>query len=289
MLSLASAAPNLVAASKAPRLMRSLRDANAAQQRGMIGSETAVDERPVFLAPRTGIRTIIDCLQRELRADLTLNTPVKSLHRLPNNTIRVTTNSETIDARRVVLATPATTAAQLLRCLSPAATNHLIAIRSSSVALTLLTYRIGDIDLPPGSGMLVPRVENRFLTASSWWNHKWPHLATPGHVLLRASAGRDGDTRFIDMTDDEVTDHLHTDLRSMLPVHNRPTEAVVTRWPNGFPQYDSGHSMRVDAIEAALAIDAPEISITGASYKGIGIPACIRSAKAAAEHTSKPT
>jgi protoporphyrinogen/coproporphyrinogen III oxidase len=283
MLSLASAAPNLVAASQAPRLMRGLRDANAAQQRGMIGSETAVDERPVFLAPRSGIRTIIDRLQHELQDNLILNTVVQSLRRLPNKTIRITTNSTTIDARNVVLATPATTAAQLLRSISPTATNQLITIRTSSVALTLLTYKTSDIDLPPGSGMLVPRLENRFLTASSWWNHKWPHLATPGHVLLRASSGRDGDTRFIGMTDDEVIDHLHADLRTMLPIRNRPAEATVTRWPNGFPQYDSGHAARVNAIELALATDAPEISITGASYRGIGIPACIRSAKATAQ------
>ena len=42
--------------------------------------------------------------------------------------------------------------------------------------------------------MLVPRVEGRFITACTWSTSKWPALAASGMVLLRASAGRDGDT-----------------------------------------------------------------------------------------------
>jgi protoporphyrinogen/coproporphyrinogen III oxidase len=280
-LSLASAAPNLVAASKQPNLMRALRSAQATQQRGAIGSEVSVDERPVFLAPRTGIRTLIDRMYADLRHHIRTNVEVKAIERLHDRTV-IDTSAGRVEATYVVMATPAATTAALLRHVNPVATNELINIRTSSVALTLLTYPEHAIDLPPGSGMLVPRVENRFITASSWWNHKWPHLATPGQVLLRASAGRDGDDRFQDMTDREVIDRLHTDLAAMLPIRSRPSEAVVTRWPNGFPQYDTGHAARVDRIERALAATTPHIAVTGASYRGIGIPACIRDAKATA-------
>ncbi len=285
-LSLASAAPNLVAASKQPNLMRALRSGQAAQQRGSIGSDTAVDERPVFLAPRTGIRTMIDRMYADLREYVRTNTEVNAVERHNAGAI-ITTSTGRIQARNVVLATPASTAAALLRQINPAATNELIKIRTASVALTLLTYPEHAIDLPPGSGMLVPRVEDKFVTASSWWNHKWLHLATPGQVLLRASAGRDGDNRFLDMTDQEIIDRLHSDLASMLPIRSRPSEAAVTRWPNGFPQYDTGHAARVDRIEAALAASSPQISITGASYRGIGIPACIRAARATADRVAR--
>jgi protoporphyrinogen/coproporphyrinogen III oxidase len=283
-LSLASAAPNLVEPAKARRLMRALRETNAAQHRGSVGAESNTEDRPVFLAPQTGVRTLIDRMHTDLFEQVRLSTEVTSITRSKHSgAFNVTTRTETLTTSHVVIAVPAAAAAQLLRYISPAATNELLTIRTSSVALTLLTYKSGDIGLPPGSGMLVPRVEKRFLTASSWWNHKWPHLATPGHVLLRASTGRDGDERFLDQSDDEVIDRLHHDLQAMLPIRSQPTEAIVTRWPNGFPQYDCGHGDRVAAIEHALTQDAPNVSITGASFHGIGIPACIRSAKRTAE------
>ena len=49
-----------------------------------------------------------------------------------------------------------------------------------------------------------------------------------------------------------------------------------------FPQYRPGHDKRVTALEAGLAEDAPGILVAGASYRGIGIPACIAQANTAA-------
>jgi oxygen-dependent protoporphyrinogen oxidase len=55
----------------------------------------------------------------------------------------------------------------------------------------------------------------------------------------------------------------------------------VIRWPQGFPQYTVGHLERVAAIEAAVARDLPGIMLAGAAYRGVGIPACIASARRA--------
>ena len=280
-LSLASAAPNLVASAKAPRMMRALRAAGAAQQRGQIGVD---QDRPVFLTPRAGVRSLIRELERQLPlGTVRTSQPVAALSHGPDGawTVR-TANGSLIRAHTIVLATPAFVAAALLATESPQASTELQAIRTSSVALTLLAYPADRVDLPPGSGMLVPRVEDRLVTASSWWNQKWPHLVTPGHVLVRASAGRDGDTRFTDLDDDELVRALHQDLRHMLDIRAEPVDAHVARWMHGFPQYERGHAARVARVEAALTNDAPGLMLAGASYNGIGLPACVRSAKAAA-------
>ena len=58
-----------------------------------------------------------------------------------------------------------------------------------------------------------------------------------------------------------------------------PTALRMTRWPLAFPQYRPGHAKRVAAIESSLASDAPGVFVSGASYRGIGIPACIHQAK----------
>ena len=279
-LSLKSAAPNLVASAKAPRMMRALRAAGAAQQRGQIGVD---QDRPVFLTPRTGVRSLVRELERQLPVG-TVRTgrAVTSLARDPDGRWTVTAGSESIRAHMIVLAAPAFVTADLVAASSQRAATELRGIRTSSVALTLLAYPADRVNLPPGSGMLVPRVEGRLVTASSWWNQKWPHLVTPGHVLVRASAGRDGDTRFTNLDDDELVRALHADLRQMLDIRAEPVDAHVARWMQGFPQYEQGHAARVARIEAALTDDAPGLMLAGASYYGIGLPACVRSAKAAA-------
>ncbi len=275
-LSLASAAPALASAAREPRLVRALRRANAATERGQIG---VTETRPVFLAPRDGIRALIARLGS--RATVSVNERAEALVRSIGGWT-VTTSQRELTARHVVVAVPAAAAARLLQPVAPLTASELDGIRTASVALTLLAYPRGAVTLPPGSGMLVPRPEGRLVTASSWWNQKWPHLDTKGHVLIRASAGRDGDTRFTELDDAELIDSLHFDLTEMLGVRAAPIDAVVTRWMGGFPQYDTGHAERVARIEAHLASEAVGVTLVGASYRGIGIPACIRDAERAA-------
>jgi oxygen-dependent protoporphyrinogen oxidase len=63
----------------------------------------------------------------------------------------------------------------------------------------------------------------------------------------------------------------------------RPVAQRVTKWPMAFPQYRPGHAQNVTAIEQALAVDAPGVLVAGASYRGIGIPACVQQGERAAE------
>jgi len=60
-----------------------------------------------------------------------------------------------------------------------------------------------------------------------------------------------------------------------------PVASRVTRWGGGLPQYTVGHLDRVARIRAAVAGQAG-LAVCGAAYDGIGIPACVASARAAA-------
>jgi len=55
----------------------------------------------------------------------------------------------------------------------------------------------------------------------------------------------------------------------------------VTRWGGGLPQYDVGHLDRVARIRSTVAAQ-PGMAVCGAAYDGIGIPACVATARAAA-------
>jgi oxygen-dependent protoporphyrinogen oxidase len=120
------------------------------------------------------------------------------------------------------------------------------------------------------------------LTACSWATSKWAHLAPPGGpMLLRASAGRHGDERAFDLDDDDLAAALLADLDRTMNLRAEPVAVRVSRWPRSFPQYAPGHLERVDAVEAALRRDTPALVVTGAAFRGLGVPACIHQGRQA--------
>ena len=60
----------------------------------------------------------------------------------------------------------------------------------------------------------------------------------------------------------------------------------MTRWGGGLPQYTVGHLDRVARIRASVAAQ-PGLAVCGAAYDGLGIPACIATARAAADQVLK--
>jgi protoporphyrinogen/coproporphyrinogen III oxidase len=101
-------------------------------------------------------------------------------------------------------------------------------------------------------------------------------------ALLRASAGRDGDTRALELDDDTLVRRLCDDLHKTMGLQAEPTAVRVNRWRRAFPQPRPGHLARVAALETALAREAPGLAVAGAWARGLGIPACIRSGRQAA-------
>ena len=59
----------------------------------------------------------------------------------------------------------------------------------------------------------------------------------------------------------------------------QPSAVRVSRWASAIPQYRPHHGPTIAAAERSLPAG---IALAGASYHGIGIPACIRSAQQAA-------
>jgi oxygen-dependent protoporphyrinogen oxidase len=156
-------------------------------------------------------------------------------------------------------------------------------VRYASVAMVTLALPTGATGRPlDGSGYLVPAAEQRHVTACSWASSKWAHLGRSGQVLLRASLGRDGDERALDLDDDALVAATLDDLRRHLGLRADPSAVRVTRWPRSFPQYEPGHLDRVAAIEAGLPAG---VVVAGASYRGIGIASCVRQGREAARTT----
>ena len=119
------------------------------------------------------------------------------------------------------------------------------------------------------------------MTACTYLSEKWPTTKRAGEHLLRTSMGRYGDDRWQEWSDDEMIERSWSELADLIGISAGPLEARVTRWPMAFPQYHVHHLTRTAGIEAAAA-RLGGLAVAGAAYRGVGIPACIASGRAAA-------
>ncbi len=184
-------------------------------------------------------------------------------------------------AERLLLAVPSFTAAELVEPFAPELATHLAAIRHVSLATVSLGLRRADVPRPlDGFGFFVPSREGREILASTWTSVKYEHRAGEDDVLLRVFLGGAHHAEILERDDRELVALATSELRRVLGIEAAPVLARLHRWPRGCPQYEVGHDERVAALEAAL----PEgVQVAGCSYHGVGLPDCIRSARAAME------
>jgi oxygen-dependent protoporphyrinogen oxidase len=278
-LSLDATVPQLAAAARsgAPSLI-----AACQAQRAAVADPSA----PVFFAPRGGMGALAAAvLDDALRLGCEVVTGrVVGLERERGGWRVVFEGGRALAADGVVVATPAGPAAGFVRPHAPHAADLLAAIPYASVAMVGLAVERSGIDRElDGSGFLVPRPEGRTITACSWASAKWAHLGDEDTAWLRASVGRDGDDRALALGDDALVEAVLADLADTMALRTAPLEVRVTRWPGSFPQYRPGHLERVDAIEADLAAHTPTVVVAGAALRGLGVPACIRQGRSAAQ------
>lgn len=246
----------------------------------------------VFGAPRGGVGRLPGALVTSLKqAGVTIRTDVTVRELARTSTgwrlvVGSTAAPEEVLADAVVVAVPAAPAARLLAGTESAAAAELAQVPYSSMAVVALAVPRGALPtLPKGSGFLVPPVEGRSIKAVTLTSAKWGWYAdvAPDLVLLRASVGRLGEEALLQRDDAELVDQVRADLADAIGLRGSPVASRVTRWGGGLPQYTVGHLGRVERIRADLARH-PGLTVAGAAYDGVGIPACIASgARAATE------
>ena len=250
---------------------------------------------PVFWSLRHGTASLVGHLDDQLRrrgVTVRTGTPVEALTRVDDGAggrwcLALGGGAGTLEVDGVVVAVPAARAAPLLVAHAPQAAGLLSTVESASVAVVTLTVPDRAVGRPlVGTGFLVPRttrVDGRpaLMTGCTYLGRKWPHLARPGEELLRVSVGRDGDDRADGLGDEELVASAFGELATVLDISGPTLDSRVTRWSDAFPQYRPGHLLRVGTIERAVA-ELPGLALAGAAYRGVGIPACIGSGRAAA-------
>ena len=228
-----------------------------------------------FLSVRGGMGAFVERLLPKLSGDdLRLRTPALRIEQRDGG-LAVVVPDEEIAAEAVLVAVPAPQAAPLLQAVAPRAAEDLSTIRFSSSAVVALRYTRGAIGRTlDGAGYLVPREEGLVHAACSWFSAKWPEATDD--VWLRAIVTSPARLREDDRA---IGDLVAREVGSVMHATSDPTEVLVHRWEPALPVYGPRHVERVERIEGALPRG---IAVAGTSYRGLGVPDCIASGRAAA-------
>ncbi|MGI3786029.1 MAG: protoporphyrinogen oxidase [Janthinobacterium lividum] len=246
---------------------------------------------PVFAGLVGGVHGLADALVARLAdvgVELRTGTTATGLRRTGTGVV-VTTSTGDVSADAVLLAVPAAATSRLLAVVVAAAPvlADLAALPYASVAVVSMLVR-GLV--PRDSGLLVPPDELPSVKALTYSSTKWAWVGERTReaygddvAALRASVGRAGDVGVLQVDDATLVRRTFGET-STLPGWERAEllDATVTRWGGGLPQYGLGHRSLVDRLRLAVA-DVPGVAVAGAYLDGVGVPACLASADAAAQ------
>ncbi|EAP98908.1 putative protoporphyrinogen oxidase [Janibacter sp. HTCC2649] len=270
-----------------------------ARARGSLLAPPVVDPqagtaRPPFIGIAGGVGRLAELLAADIEKRggvIESATIVRGLERTPSGWSVLsgpTTQPRRLEADAVIVAVPPPAASRLLSPISSAAGVALGEIEMASVAVITLAVPRAEVASWQGSGFLVPPVDGRGIKASTFSSAKWGWLAAEGDdtAYLRASVGRAGETASLQRDD---ADLVALAVREISEAVGAPPltliDSHVQRWGGGLPQYTVGHVERIARVAGAVA-EVPGLEVAGAAYQGIGLPAVIASAHAAAAATA---
>lgn len=251
--------------------------------------------RTMFVSLKNGLGDLVAALTHRLTqqgVELRLGCQVEALrvrsHQLGRWMYDLMLNDgSALSCASLVLATPAYVSADLVRPLTPIAGGLLEMIPYASTGTVAMAYPAHAVTgAVEGFGFIVPRKEGRDLIAATWTSLKWPHRAPADQILIRCYVGGVGREAILQLSDDELTATIRAELASICGIKAEPTYVEVNRWWKAMPQYTLGHLDRLTQVDAALSRYGGLV-VTGAGYRGVGIPDCIRDGALAAERVMR--
>lgn len=194
-------------------------------------------------------------------------------------------------ADRVVVATPAPVAGQLLGSLGEDLGNS--ELSGAGVALervetadsAVVTAVLESASELNGSGFLIPPKEPTFIKASTFASNKWPWLQAripDGTAVVRMSVGRYRSTELATHTDEQLAHKSVADWMSITGRDDKVLHTEVWRHVGALPQYQPGHADTVAGVDSVVKQIAT-LGLVGNAFEGVGIPACINRARSEAK------
>src|SRR3984957_3258351 len=187
--------------------------------------------RPLFTSLKDGMQQLVDAVVSRLPPSaLHSSTPAQDVQRRKEGwVVSAGDASDYFDA--VIVATPAQTAAELLRIASAELASELRGIQyTSSLTVNLGYDRSVRASLPPGFGFLIPRSEGKRMLAATFVHNKFPHRSPDNRALLRCFIGGARNEQVLQAPDEEVVRIVREELQQIIGLTADPQFTRVYRW-----------------------------------------------------------
>jgi oxygen-dependent protoporphyrinogen oxidase len=280
-ISIRAAFPQLVdAEAKHGSLIRAMRASRAA------GGPRTRPAPSAFVSLRRGMGSLIDALGADVRrlADVRTSVRVRRIARRDGHYVVQFENGEPLIADQVVLALPTRASAPMVADMDAALSTSLAGLLgyASSIA-TFLAFPRSDVNHPlDATGFIVPRAPDRSLMAATFVSSKWEGRAPGEMALFRVFLGGEKVDALLERDDAELLALAQSELSEYVPVSSRPVMTRVVRHRLASPQPTVGHLVRRTKLRALLA-NCPGLHVAASGVEGVGIPDCIRQARAVAD------
>jgi oxygen-dependent protoporphyrinogen oxidase len=187
------------------------------------------------------------------------------------------------EGNRIVLATPAYAASNIVHSFSSSTAHALSSIHYAPVVSLFLGMRRQDVPHPlNGFGFLVPSVERRNLLGCLWSSSLFPNRAPHGMVGMTVFLGGSRQPELIERDQEQLVHLALEELKSIMQITGKPVYWRVTVWQRAIPQYEIGYAKilaQLDQFE-----ERHEGLTLCSNYRGgISVGDCIKSAHEVAE------
>jgi oxygen-dependent protoporphyrinogen oxidase len=232
---------------------------------------------------KRGMGSLVERLAESLGSAIHLEMPALQLSRAPEYAATTPfavrfASGETRSFDSVIVATPASDAAALLRGLDIEAANALTDIPHSGLAVVALAIRNEAFRTKPdGYGFLVAPGEAIPALGVLFESNLFPGRAPEGFTLVRAFLGGMDRPELITLQDAKLIGLACESLDRALGLKGGPERTWVMRQERAIPQYTLGHRERIASVMKRIGA-FPGLYVAGNAYRGVSVGSLVEDA-----------
>lgn len=240
-------------------------------------------ERWSIYSMKNGLETLPKTLAKYLRShDVQLNTNSKCEHiEFTSDRVAITVNDKSYESDCLFSSLPAFEIGKLVKSQHPTLANELMDIPYVDVVVINLHFDRDDLLKSPGFGFLVPPSENSPILGVIYDSCCFD--MDKNTVLTVMMGGQFFRDRLGTFDANILYEKAIQQIQTILKIEQKPCTVKVNILRQCIPQYNVGHSKRIERIIGYINDNKIPLRLCGSAYDGVGVNDVIYSAKEAVE------